>query len=111
MDRTPKELTSEELNSVAGGHPFESSFGDNALYRAGVSYVNTIFGADEYYIGTLKISKDQARELREYSTNVWKKYSASGDYIGYAREWKQILQDEYGISWDGQIGSYKPQVW
>lgn len=98
------ELLDEELDQIAGGHPFEDCFGDNDLHRAGVTYINTVFGNDEYYIGSTRISKDLARSLRERSRELWKQFSSTGDYVAYARIWKQILADEYGISWDGQMG-------
>lgn len=98
------ELLDEELDQIAGGHPFEDCFGDNDLHRAGVTYINTVFGNDEYYICSTHISKDLARSLRERSRELWKQFSSTGDYVAYARIWKQILADEYGISWDGQMG-------
>ena len=106
-----KELNRIEMDQVAGGHPFEDSFWDPDLYRAGISYYNTILGSDEYYIGSTRISKDLARSLRERSRQVWRKYSDSGDYVSFAREWKAILANDYGIAWDGQIGTYKAQLW
>ena len=106
-----KELNHIDMNQVAGGHTFEDCFWDEDLYRAGISYYNTIFGSDEYYIGSTQISKELARSLRERSRQVWRRYSASGDYVGFAREWKAILANDYGISWDGQIGTYKAQAW
>ncbi len=105
-----RKLTVQELDQIAGGHPFEDCFWDEDLYRAGVSYYNTVFGDDEYYIGSTRISKDLARLLREKSKNVWRKYAASGDYLNYAREWKALLANQYNIDWDGQIGTYKFQV-
>ena len=103
------ELDLDTLELVAGGHPFEDCFGDNDLHRAGVTYVNTVFGSDEYFIGSKKIDKELARQLRERSSKVWSKYSAEGNYIDYAREWKQILLKDYGISWDGQLGKNTSQ--
>jgi hypothetical protein len=35
---------------------------------------------------------------------VWANYSASGDYVAYARAWKVILANEYGIAWNGEMG-------
>ena len=106
------ELTPAELETVAGGHPFEESFADIALYRAGVSYVNTVFGSDEYYIGSTRISKELAKSLRSRSSSLWKSsYAESGNYVSYAKEWKKILANEYGISWDGLMGSYSCQAW
>ena len=102
-----QELGLNELETVSGGHPFEESFGDINLYRAGVSYVNVCFGDDEYYVGSTRISKDLAKALRERSMAFWKAgYAATGDYVQYARAWKQILANEYGIAWDGLMGSY-----
>lgn len=100
-----KELDLETLEEVTGGHPFEEKFGDNDLHRAGVTFVDVFFGDDEYYIGSVRISKDLARELRSRSAAVWRNYSASGSYVDYAREWKLILLNEYGISWNGAIGT------
>ena len=94
---------------VAGGHPFEDCFGDDDLHRAGVTYVNTVFGDDEYYIGSTRISKDLARKLREHSRQVWRNYSASGKLVDYCREWKLILANQYGIDWNGVLGENKFQ--
>ncbi len=106
------ELTLSELETATGGHPFEECFGDTALYRPGVSYVNTVFGDDEYYVGSTRISKDLARTLRARSSALGNKnYAESGDYVKYAREWKAILATEYGISWNGLMGSYSFQAW
>ena len=110
-DIKEKKLTAHEMDQVAGGHPFEDCFWDADLYRAGVSYHRTFFGSDEYYIGSTQIPKELARKLRERSRNVWRNYSASGDYLNYAREWKAILANEYNINWDGQIGTYEFQAW
>ena len=101
-------LTAEETERVAGGHPFEESFADENLYRAGVSFTNTIFGSDEFRIGSTGISKDLARALRSRSSTLWKKnYAANADLVGYIREWKGVLANEYGISWNGVLGTYK----
>ena len=98
-------LDLDMLSEVSGGHPFEDCFGDNDLHRAGVTYVSVFFGDDEYYIGSTRISKDLARQLRARSASVWSHYSAAGDYVNYAREWKLILLNDYGIVWDGQLGT------
>ena len=99
-------LTQEEMNTVAGGHPFEECFGDAALYRAGISYVNCIFGADEYWINNTRISKDLARSLRARSTELWNnRYADSADLVGFIREWKSILLNVYGIGWNGAVGT------
>ena len=98
-------LDIETLDKVSGGHPFESVYADDDLHRAGVSYVNTVFGYDKYFLGSTPISKDLAMELRTRSAAVWQKYAASGDYIAYAREWKIILLNEYNLIWNGEIGS------
>lgn len=97
-------LDLEALDMVAGGHPFESVYADDDLHRAGVSYVNTVFDYDKYYIGNTRISKEKAMELRSRSAELWKDYASTGDYVAYARVWKTILRDEYGISWNGEIG-------
>ena len=108
-----RELEPETLAAAAGGHPFESSFGDINLYRCGVSYANTLFGSDEYSIcnsshQAVSISKDTAETLRSVSQNLWKtKYANSADFVGFAREWKQTLADNYGLDWDGSMGNYK----
>lgn len=106
---TIKELFFNEMEDVAGGHPFEDCFGDDDLHRAGVTYVNTVFGDDEYYIGSTRISKDLARKLREHSRQVWRNYSASGKLVDYCREWKLILANQYGIDWNGVLGENKFQ--
>lgn len=103
-----EEMTYEEMETVAGGHPFEECFGDTALYRAGVSYQNVIFGSDRYYVGSKQISKDLAKTLRAESDKLWKsKYEAQADLVGYLREWKEILDDKYDIEWDGTPGISK----
>ena len=113
---TNRELDPEILEIAAGGHPFESSFGDINLYRCGVSYNNTFFGSDEYYIRNSShqavfISKDTAETLRSVSQNLWKtKYANSADFVGFAREWKQTLAEKYGLDWDGSMGNYKAQL-
>ena len=114
---TQRELDQETLATVAGGHPFESSFGDINLYRSGVSYFNTLFGSDEYFIKNsnhqaVSISKDTAETLRSESMNLWKtKYATSADFVGFAREWKQTLASKYSLDWDGSMGNYKFQGW
>ncbi len=111
---TPKamEITMEQLECVAGGQPFEEAFADTALYRAGVSFVNVIFGSDEFYVNGTAISKDTAKDLREKSKKLWKeKYAQSGDYVAYAREWKQVLKDDYDLSWNGLMGTYSVHAW
>ena len=106
------EMTMAEMESVAGGHPFEEAFYDTALYRAGVSFVNVVFGDDEFYVNGRRISKSTAKELRERSSKLWKaKYAESGDYVAYAREWKEILDDDYGLNWNGLMGTYKAAAW
>ena len=117
QETAANELNQETLETVAGGQPFESSFGGSTLYRSGVSYANTVFGSDVYTIKNSQhqpvgISKDTAWNLREESEKLWKsKYADSADFIGYAREWKQILADKHGIDWDGSLGDYKFQLW
>ena len=98
------ELSMEEMEQAAGGHPFEDCFGDIALYRAGIVCEEHFFSSDEFRIGSTNISKDLAKALRSHSTKVWAGYSESGDFVAFAREWKQILANQYGISWDGRIG-------
>ena len=100
-------LSTEETEIVAGGHPFEESFADEKLYRAGISFTNCIFGSDEFRIGSTEISKDLARTLRTRSANLWKeRYAANADLVGYIREWKGVLADNYSISWNGLLGTY-----
>ncbi len=107
-----KELTDAEAEIVAGGSPFEDCFGDDALYRAGVSYENVCFGSDRYYVGSTKIDKELARTLRSESTKLWNsKYAASADLVGYLREWKQVLASSYSIDWNGRLGTYEACVW
>ncbi|MBQ1364455.1 MAG: hypothetical protein IIY60_01450 [Clostridia bacterium] len=97
-------LTLDEMEAIAGGHPFEEKFADYALYRAGITCDEHMFGSDEFRIGSTKISKDLAKSLRSRSSKVWANYSASGDYVAYARAWKVILANEYGIAWNGEMG-------
>ena len=101
---TEKTLDLETLEMVSGGHPFESVYADDDLHRAGVTYVNTFFDYDKYYLGSTPISKDLAMALRARSKTVWADYAKSGDYIAYARVWKQILLNDYGLTWNGEIG-------
>lgn len=106
------EVGLEELETAAGGHPFEESFGDIRLYRAGVSYVNCAIGADEYYVGSQRITKDLARTLRSESTELWRsKYAEKADLVGYLRDWKQTLSSKYSINWNGQMGEYSFHMW
>ncbi len=106
------ELTLDTLSTAAGGHPFEEAFADKALYRAGVSFKNTFFGSDEFYVNGTRISKDLARTLRDESTRVWfGSYAAYGDMVGYMREWKKTLKDKYNLDWNGQMGTYSAQAW
>ena len=103
-----EEMTYEEMETVAGGHPFEECFGDTALYRADVFYQNVIFGSDRYFIGSKQISKDLAKTLRAKSDKLWKsKYEAQAGLVGYLREWKENLDDQYDIVWDGTPGVSK----
>ena len=101
------ELSFEEMETVVGGHELEEKFADAALYRAGVSFVNCLFGEDEFYVGSTRISKSLAKALRARSSALWSaSYAESGDMVGYLREWKSILANEYGLSWNGQLGTY-----
>ena len=107
-----EELTHAELETAAGGHPFEECFGDTARYRAGVSYQNVVFGSDRYYVGSTQISKSLAKTLRSESKKLWEdKYSKQADLVGYLREWKQILDDKYDIEWDGKLGTYEAKAY
>lgn len=97
-------LTLDEMAGVAGGHPFEEKFADYSLYRAGITCEYHMFDDDEFRIGSTRISKALAKSLRSRSAKVWKGYSASGDFVEYARTWKSILRNEYGITWNGELG-------
>ena len=103
-NRTVKILTEEEMEQIAGGHPFEEKIADYSLFRAGIVCEMHLFEADEFFIGGTKISKDFAKSLRTRSKKLWGDYSARGDYVEYARAWKKILADEYGITWNGEMG-------
>ncbi len=97
-------LTLNELEEIAGGHPFEEKFADYDLYRAGITCEMHFFSSDEFRIGSTNISKDLAKALRARAKKVWAPYAAAGNYVDYAREWKGILAAEYGITWNGQMG-------
>ena len=107
-------LTLDEMAEIAGGHPFEEKFADYALYRAGITCEEHFFSDDdceehffsddEFRIGSTGISKSLAKSLRSRSAKLWADYSASGDYVAYARVWKGILANEYGIAWNGEMG-------
>ena len=97
-------ITLDEMAEIAGGHPFEEKFADYDLYRAGVTCEMHFFADDEFRIGSTQISKSLAKSLRSRSAKLWRNYSASGDYVAYAREWKAILANEYGIAWNGEMG-------
>ena len=102
-----RELTRNEIDTVSGGGFYESYYGDANLYRAGISYVNCAFTLDEYWIGDTRISKDTAIAMRERSMKIWQdKYSESGNLVGFIKEWRMILLNEYGIKWDGKCGEY-----
>ena len=100
----PETLTFWEMEQIAGGHPFEEKFADYSLYRAGITCEEHFFSDDEFRIGSRNISKSLAKSMRSRSQKLWASYSASGDYVAYARAWKQILANEYGISWNGEMG-------
>lgn len=100
-------LTPEEMAQVSGATILEEKFADYDLYRAGIVLKEHFFDDDEFFINSRKISKSLAKSLRERSGKVWNQYQASGDYVGYAREWKSILANEYGISWNGELGCHK----
>ena len=104
MNTTMTPLTMDEMAAVAGGHPFEEKFADYSLYRAGITCEEHFFDDDEFRIGSTRISKSLAKSLRSRSAKLWVDYSASGDYVAYARVWKTILANEYGISWNGEMG-------
>lgn len=106
-----KQISLYEMDMVAGGQPFESDFCCTEMYRAGITYENVFFGADRYYIGKTRISKEKARELMERSEDLWDSlFAESGDLVGFIREWKRMLWVMYGISWDGQLGTYSFHV-
>lgn len=109
-----KKLTDEELYSVCGGSFLEGEIGGGKyidIYRAGVTYVNCAFGSDEFYVGNTRISKQMADSIVRQSRELWsRKYQASGDLIGFSREWKTILMNDYGIAWDGKMGDRKLQL-
>lgn len=109
-----KQLTDDELSTVSGGSFWEPDIcGGNRIdiYRAGITYVNCAFGDDEYYIGSKRISKDQADKLSLRAKAIWKdQYQPSADMVGFFKEWKKILMDDYSIAWDGRMGQYKVQV-
>ena len=105
-------LNDDVLSRVCGGSFWEGEIGDKYIdiYRAGVTYVNTAFTADKFYIGSKQISKEYADKLVSRSMKLWKQsYEKSGDLIGFTREWKSILASE-GIEWDGRMGEYKVSV-
>ena len=78
------------------------------MYRAGISFDRTFFGTNGYRIGSTVISRNTAEEMREKSMKIWNdKYAEKGDLVGFIREWKQELKNEYNIDWDGRIGDYK----
>ena len=111
-DMILEELTAADMEPIAGGSPFESSFADSALYRAGVSFENVCFGSDRFYIGSQQISKDLARTLRDESTKLWNaKYAQTANLVDYMREWKETLASKYNISWNGKLGSYAAKPW
>lgn len=110
-------LTDEELSTVCGGSCLESEIGSDDgckyidIYRSGVTYVNCAFGADEFYVGSKRISKDLANELTVSGRNLWRdKYAKAGDLVGFTKEWRMILKNTYGIDWDGKMGERKLSV-
>lgn len=109
-----KKISEDDLSLVCGGSFWEGEIGGGKyidIYRAGVTYVNCAFGSDEFYIGKTKISKQTADSLVRQSRVLWSsKYQASGDLIGFSREWKAILMNNYGIAWDGKMGERKVKV-
>ena len=109
-----RELSNEELESVYAGSFLEGEIGGGKridIYRAGVTYVNCAFGSDEFYIGSQRIPKETADEIVRQGRKLWNaKYMSSGDLIGFSREWKTVLMQNWGISWNGKMGEYKAQV-
>ena len=105
MNTLTTPLTLDEMAEIAGGHPFEEKFADYSLYRAGITCEEHFFDDDEFRIGSTRISKSLAKSLRSRSAKLWAaEYSDSGDYVAYARAWKAILANEYGIAWNGEMG-------
>ena len=106
-----KELTAEELSTVNGGGFWEGEAGGGKgvkysdYWRCGISFKACAFTRDEYYIGGTRISKDKAETIVLHGNEVWKKYKDSADLVGFTREWKQILNNTYGIQWNGACGS------
>ena len=99
-----KALTEAEAALVFAGTFLEEKFADYDLFRAGIVCKEHFIDDDEFFINARKISKSLAKSLRAEARKVWSRYSASGDYIAYAREWKSILASQYGISWNGEMG-------
>lgn len=104
-------LTNSELNSISGGSFWEpevyqgGTHGD--YYRVGVSFKNCAFSSDEYSISGKRISKKLAEQIVTLGNKIYKsKYHASGDWVGFAREWKVILKQNFSIDWDGKLGTY-----
>ena len=104
MNEGMKILTLNEMEGIAGGHPFEEKITDSDLYRAGIVVEYHFWSSDEFRIGSTGISKDLTKSLRARARKVWAPYAASGNYVDYAREWKAILANEYGITWNGEMG-------
>lgn len=109
-----KKISMEEASMICGGYIGESEIGSEArckyidIYRSGITYVGCFFGYDEFYIGSRRISKNLADELTVKGRDLWEKnYRESGDLVGFTREWKMILTNDYGINWDGKMGSRK----
>ena len=107
------ELNEEELDSVSGGNIFETEIGGSwgakmsDVLRCGIDWKKCVVTADEYSINGVRLDKDTANGLLAIGTILWhQKYMKSGDYVGFAREWKKILHDNYNINWNGRMGHY-----
>lgn len=109
-----KILTEEEAFKVCGGNILESEIGGAKyidIYRAGVSFKKSFFGDDEFYIGGTRISKETADNIVRQSRVLWiSKYMDSGDLVGFTKEWKAVLMNDYGVTWDGIMGKYSFKV-
>ena len=105
-------LTSEELDMVNGGSFWESEAGGGQgvkyidLYRCGISFKNCAFTRDEYSVGGVRITKEQATKIVLHGNQIWAKYKNSGDLVAFSREWKGILKETYNLNWNGEMGKY-----
>ena len=63
MNEGMKILTLNEMEGIAGGHPFEEKISDSDLYRAGIVVEYHFWSSDEFMMMARTISYDLANVI------------------------------------------------